>query len=66
MSKRNVPIWTGVKIGVNVRVSKPPKSPSFLPIFRDSAANPSTVRNSGIVMPERHNTLIYTKIAPPK
>ena len=61
MSKRNVPIWTGVKIGVNVRVNIPPKSPSFLPIFRDSAANPSTVRNGITALPEQHNALIHTK-----
>ena len=66
MSKRNVPIWTGVKIGVNVRVSKPPKSPSFLPIFRDSAAKSRYDQNSDIVTPKQHNPLIYTKIAPPK
>ena len=31
MSKRNIPIWTGVKIGVNARVNKSPKPPSFYP-----------------------------------
>ena len=66
MSKRNVPIWTGVKIGVNVRVSKPPKSPSFLPISQDFAAKPRTDWNDTTATPEQHNQLIYTKIAPPK
>ena len=61
MSKRNVPIWTGVKIGVNVGVNKPPKSPSFLPIFRDSAAKSRTDQNGSTVMSERHNTLTHTK-----
>ena len=63
MSKLNVPIWTGVKIGVNVRVSKPPKSPSFLPIFRNSAAKSRTDQNSGTALPEQHNPLTHTKKA---
>ena len=61
MSKRKVPIWTGVKIGVNVRVSKPPKSPSFLPIFRKFAANPCIVRNGITALSEQHNPLIQKK-----
>ena len=63
MSKLNVPIWTGVKIGVNVRVSNPPKSPSFLPIFRNSAAKSRTDQNSGTALPEQHNPLTHTKKA---